>query len=113
MAYQSRHDVDLSFVRCMKILFAGQGYPMIASHDPRLVEIAQALAVHNDRPRGSYEHQMLYGVRPDEQQRLADEGERMRVYIPYGEDWYGYMIRRMAEKPANMSLFLKALSSKN
>jgi proline dehydrogenase len=113
VAYQSRHDVDLSFVRCMKILFAGQGYPMIASHDPRLVEIAQALAVHNDRPRGSYEHQMLYGVRPDEQQRLADEGERMRVYIPYGEDWYGYMIRRMAEKPANMSLFLKALSSKN
>jgi len=113
VAYQSRHDVDLSFVRCMKILFAGQGYPMIASHDPRLVEIAQALAVHNDRPRGSYEHQMLFGVRPDEQQRLADEGERMRVYIPYGEDWYGYMIRRMAEKPANMSLFLKALSSKN
>ena len=113
VAYQSRHDVDLSFVRCMKILFAGQGYPMIASHDPRLVEIAQALAVHNDRPRGSYEHQMLYGVRPDEQQRLADEGERMRVYIPYGEDWYGYMIRRMAEKPANMSLFLKALSSKD
>jgi proline dehydrogenase len=97
----------------MKILFAGEGYPMIASHDPRLVEIAGALAVHNDRQRGSYEYQMLYGVRPEEQQRLADDGERMRVYIPYGEDWYGYMIRRMAEKPANVSLFLKSLSSKN
>lgn len=112
VAYQSKHDVDLAFVRCMKILFAGDGYPMIASHDPRLVEIAQALAVHNDRPKGSYEHQMLYGVRPDEQQRLADQGEKMRVYIPYGEDWYGYMVRRMAEKPANMGLFLKSLSSK-
>jgi proline dehydrogenase len=112
VAYQSRHDVDLAFVRCMKILFAGSGYPMIASHDPRLVEIAQALAVHNDRPKGTYEHQMLYGVRPDEQERLADQGERMRVYIPYGEDWYGYMVRRMAEKPANMGLFLKSLSSK-
>lgn len=112
VAYQSQHDVDLAFVRCMKILFAGEGYPMIASHDPRLVEIAQALAVHNDRPKGTYEHQMLYGVRPDEQQRLADQGERMRVYIPYGEDWYGYMVRRMAEKPANMGLFLKSLSSK-
>ncbi|MAT60952.1 MAG: proline dehydrogenase [Micrococcales bacterium] len=113
VAYQSKHDVDLAFVRCMKILFAGEGYPMIASHDPRLVEIAGALAVHNDRQRGSYEYQMLYGVRPEEQQRLADDGERMRVYIPYGEDWYGYMIRRMAEKPANVSLFLKSLSSKN
>ncbi len=113
VAYQAKHDVDLAFVRCMKILFAGKGYPMIASHDPRLVEIAGALAVHNDRQRGSYEYQMLYGVRPEEQQRLADDGERMRVYIPYGEDWYGYMIRRMAEKPANMSLFLKSLSSKN
>jgi proline dehydrogenase len=112
VAYQSKHDVDLAFVRCMKILFAGQGYPMIASHDPRLVDIAGALAVHNDRAKGSYEHQMLFGVRPEEQQRLADQGEKMRVYIPYGEDWYGYMVRRMAEKPANMALFMKSLSSK-
>ncbi|MEI2718213.1 MAG: proline dehydrogenase family protein [Candidatus Nanopelagicales bacterium] len=112
VAYQSKHEVDLAFVRCMKILMAGDGYPMIASHDPRLVDIAQSLAIHNDRPKGSYEHQMLYGVRPEEQQRLADSGEKMRVYIPYGQDWYGYMVRRMAEKPANMGLFLKSLSSK-
>lgn len=112
VAYQSKHEVDLAYVRCMKILMAGDGYPMIASHDPRLVEIAGSLAVHNDRPKGSYEYQMLYGVRPEEQQRLADDGQRMRVYIPYGEDWYGYMVRRMAEKPANMALFVKSLSSK-
>ncbi|MFN8126201.1 MAG: proline dehydrogenase family protein [Candidatus Nanopelagicales bacterium] len=112
VAYQAKHEVDLAYVRCLKILMAGDGYPMVASHDPRLVDIAQSLAIHNDRPKGSYEHQMLYGVRPEEQQRLADSGEKMRVYIPYGEDWYGYMVRRMAEKPANMGLFLKSLSSK-
>lgn len=112
VAYQSPHEIDLAFVRCLKILMAGDGYPMIATHDPRLVEIAQALAIHNDRPKGSYEHQMLYGVRPEEQQRLADQGEKMRVYVPYGQDWYGYMVRRMAEKPANLALFVKSLSSK-
>ncbi len=112
VAYQSKHEVDLAFVRCMKILMAGDGYPMIASHDPRLVDIAQSLAIHNDRPKGSYEHQMLYGVRPEEQLRLADQGEKMRVYIPYGQDWYGYMVRRMAEKPANLALFMRSLSSK-
>jgi proline dehydrogenase len=96
----------------MRILFDSQCYPMIASHDPRLVEIAGALATRADRAKGTYEHQMLYGVRPDEQRRLAKAGERMRVYIPYGAEWYGYMVRRMAEKPANMALFLKSLTSK-
>ena len=92
---------------------AGKGYPMVASHDPRLIEIAGALAIRNDRPKGTYEYQMLYGVRPDEQERLAAEGETMRVYLPYGDDWYGYMVRRMAEQPANLTLFLKSLTSKN
>ena len=63
--------------------------------------------------KGTYEHQMLYGVRPDEQSRLAKAGERMRVYIPYGGEWYGYMVRRMAEKPANMALFVKSMTSKS
>ena len=111
-AWQDKADVDRSYVRCLKVLMAGAGYPMVASHDPRLVEIAGALAVRHDRLKGSYEYQMLYGVRPDEQRRLAADGEKMRVYLPYGEDWYGYMVRRMAEKPANMALFLKALTSK-
>jgi proline dehydrogenase len=113
VAFQSKADVDRSYVRCLKVLLAGQGYPMVASHDPRLIEIAGALAIRNDRPKGTYEYQMLYGVRPHEQERLAAEGETMRVYLPYGDDWYGYMVRRMAEKPANLTLFLKALTSKN
>lgn len=111
VAYQSRAEVDTSYVRCMKVLFGGGGYPMLATHDPRLIDIAEALAVRARRERGQYEYQMLYGVRPDEQQRLAEQGEKVRVYVPYGAEWYGYMVRRMAEKPANLSLFLRSLVS--
>lgn len=111
VAYTKRHDINLSYVRCMKVLMHGAGLPMLATHDPRLIEIGRAIAVHAERPRGSYEFQMLLGVRPEEQQRLADDGETVRVYVPYGEDWYGYMVRRMAEKPANVNLFLKSLRS--
>lgn len=113
VAYQRSNDVDLAFVRCMKILMAGQGRPLIATHDPRLIEITAAVALRNNRERGSYEYQMLHGVRPDEQKRLSANGESVRVYVPYGSDWYGYMVRRMAEKPANVSLFLKSLASSN
>ena len=113
VAYQDKSDVDRSYVRCLKLLMAGQGYPMVASHDPRLVEIAGALAVRHDRAKGSYEYQMLYGIRPEEQKRLASQGEKMRVYLPYGDQWYGYLVRRMAEKPANLALFLRSLTSKS
>ena len=112
VAFQGKTDVDKSYVRCMRILFDSDCYPMIASHDPRLIEIAGALATRADRAKGTYEHQMLYGVRPDEQRRLAKAGERVRVYIPYGAEWYGYMVRRMAEKPANLALFVKSMTSK-
>jgi len=111
VAYQSAAEVDRSYVRCLQVLMSGAGYPMMATHDPRLVEIAGALAVRHGRAKGSYEFQMLYGVRPDEQRRLASEGERMRVYVPYGDEWYGYLVRRMAEKPANVMLFLRSLVS--
>jgi proline dehydrogenase len=111
VAYQSAVEVDRSYVRCLQVLMSGAGYPMMATHDPRLVEIAGALAVRHGRAKGSYEFQMLYGVRPDEQRRLASEGERMRVYVPYGDEWYGYLVRRMAEKPANLMLFLRSLVS--
>lgn len=113
VAFQAKEDVDKAYVRCMRILFDSPCYPMIASHDPRLVEIAGALATRADKAKGTYEHQMLYGVRPDEQRRLTKAGERVRVYIPYGEDWYGYMVRRMAEKPANLALFVKSMTSKS
>ena len=112
VAYQDTRDVDRSYVRCMKILFAGEGFPMIATHDPRLIEIAGSLAARFRREPGSYEYQMLYGVRPTEQQRLAQAGETVRVYVPYGGDWYGYMMRRMAERPANLQFFLRAIATK-
>ena len=112
VAYQDSKDVDRSYVRCMKILFGGDGYPMLATHDPRLIEIAGSLAARYRREPGSYEYQMLYGARPTEQLRLARSGEMVRVYVPYGNDWYGYMMRRMAERPANLTFFLRTVASK-
>src|SRR3954453_4524572 len=112
VAFQDDIDVDRSYVRCLKVLLAGQGYPMIATHAPRLIEIASSLASRYVREQGSYEFQMLYGIRPDEQRRLVKAGERVRVYIPYGHEWYGYLMRRLAERPQNLSFFLRSLISK-
>jgi len=112
VAYQSRDDVDKSYVRCMKVLMSGPGYPMVATHDPRMIDIAGALATRFARPQGSYEYQMLFGIRPTEQRRLAQSGEKVRVYLPYGEDWYGYLVRRLAERPANLRFFLRSLASR-
>ena len=112
VAFQDKHDVDKSYVRCLKVLMAGHGYPMIASHDPRMVDIAGALATRNGRAQGTYEYQMLFGIRPDEQKRLADAGEKVRVYLPYGQEWYGYLMRRLAERPSNLTFFLHSLVSK-
>ncbi|QWZ07200.1 proline dehydrogenase family protein [Nocardioides panacis] len=112
VAFQDKHDVDKSYVRCLKVLMGGAGYPMIASHDPRMVDIAGALATRNGRAQGSYEYQMLYGIRPDEQKRLADAGEKVRVYVPYGQEWYGYLMRRLAERPSNLTFFVHSLVSK-
>jgi proline dehydrogenase len=113
VAYQRRLDVDRSYVRCLNVLMAGNGYPMIATHDPRLIAIAEDRARWNDRTPEEFEFQMLYGVRPDEQLRLARLGYTMRVYVPYGTQWYGYLMRRMAERPANVAFFLRALRSRN
>jgi proline dehydrogenase len=111
VAFQGATEVDKSYVRCMKVLMAGPGYPMLATHDPRLIKIADDLA--KDRAKGTYEYQMLYGIRPGEQQRLAAEGETMRVYVPYGDEWYGYFMRRLAERPANVAFFLRSLATKS
>jgi proline dehydrogenase len=112
VAFQSRVDVDRSYVRCLRVLMEGDGYPMVATHDPRLVEAAQALAGQAGRDKGSFEFQMLYGIRPEEQRRLAAAGHTVRVYLPYGQEWYGYLMRRLAERPANLSFFLRSLVSK-
>ena len=112
VAFQDKGDVDKSYVRCLKVLLAGQGYPMIATHDPRMIAIATTLASRFGCEKGTYEFQMLYGIRPEEQKRLARNGETMRVYVPYGEEWYGYLMRRLAERPQNLSFFVKSLISK-
>lgn len=104
VAFQDKREVDKAYVRCLKILMAGKGYPMIGSHDPRMVAIGQELARRFGRKPAEYEFQMLYGIREAEQQRLVAEGHRMRVYIPYGTDWYGYFMRRLAERPDRKSV---------
>jgi proline dehydrogenase len=110
VAFTRRQDVDLSYVRCLKLLMAGSGYPMLATHDPRLIDIATALALLTGRGPDRFEYQMLYGIRPVEQQRLADAGSQVRVYVPYGSDWYGYLVRRLAERPGNLAFFLRSLA---
>jgi proline dehydrogenase len=111
VAYTSRRDIDLSYARCLRVLMNGPGYPMVATHDPRLIEITGSLALLTGRAPDSFEYQMLYGIRPAEQRRLADTGARMRVYVPYGDDWYAYLVRRLAERPGNLTFFLRSLRS--
>ncbi|MDX2606644.1 proline dehydrogenase family protein [Streptomyces caniscabiei] len=112
VAFQQKAEIDRAYVRVLKILMDGEGYPMIGSHDPRLISITQELAHRAGRKLDEYEFQMLYGIRGDEHLRLAAEGHRMRVYTAYGNDWYGYFMRRLAEKPANLRFFIRAMVSK-
>ncbi|MEU5985640.1 proline dehydrogenase family protein [Streptomyces sp. NPDC047434] len=112
VALQDKSEIDKAYVRIMKILMEGEGYPMIGSHDPRLISIGQELARRAGRKLDEYEFQMLYGIRSDEQNRLAAEGHRMRVYTAYGTDWYGYFMRRLAEKPANLLFFARSILTK-
>ncbi|KOU27819.1 proline dehydrogenase [Streptomyces sp. WM6373] len=113
VAYQDKAEIDKAYVRILKILMDGEGYPMIGSHDPRLIAIGQELARKAGRKLDEYEFQMLYGIRSEEHLRLAAEGHRMRVYTAYGTDWYGYFMRRLAEKPANLLFFVRSMITKN
>lgn len=110
-AFTDRLEIDKSYVRCLKVLMAGQGYPMVATHDPRLIKIAGALATRHARAQGSYEYQLSLGVRTEEQKRLAAAGEQVRVYLPSGTDTTGYLLRRLAERPANLTFFVRSLLS--
>jgi proline dehydrogenase len=109
VAFQSALDVDKSFVRCLNILMSGSGYPMVATHDPRLIAIAEDRARWFDRSAEEYEFQMLYGMRTEEQARLAAGGNIVRVYLPYGEQWYGYLMRRVAEHPSTVAPSVRRL----
>ncbi|KUI45813.1 proline dehydrogenase [Mycobacterium sp. GA-1199] len=112
VAYRDRDDVTDSYLRCLRVLMAGNTYPMVASHDPAVVAAVPALAAESNRGRDDFEYQMLYGIRDAEQRRLADAGNHVRVYVPFGSQWYGYFVRRLAERPANLMFFLRALAER-
>ncbi|XVS64101.1 proline dehydrogenase family protein [Actinosynnema sp. CA-299493] len=113
VAHVDPHEVDLNYVRCANVLLAGSGYPMFATHDPRLIEIVSERARWHGKAVDDFEFQMLHGVRPGEQRHLAAEGHVVRVYVPYGRQWYGYLTRRLAERPANVAFFLRSLVSRS
>jgi proline dehydrogenase len=112
VAYRDPAEVTESYLTCLRALMAGSGYPMVASHDPAIVDAVPALVSQSSRGTGEFEYQMLYGIRDDEQRRLADAGNQVRVYVPFGTQWYGYFMRRLAERPANLTFFLRALAQR-
>jgi proline dehydrogenase len=113
VAFRDTDDVTDSYLRCLRVLMAGRGYPMVASHDPEVIAAVPGLVAESGRSVDDFEYQMLYGIRDTEQRRLADEGNHVRVYVPFGTQWYGYFVRRLAERPANLTFFLRALTERN
>ncbi len=109
VAFQEKGRVDASFVALAKLLLSDGTYPGIATHDEAMLRATREYAEAHRIPRDSFEFQMLYGVRRDLQEQLVREGYRMRVYVPFGEAWYPYLMRRMAERPANMFFIVKAV----
>ncbi len=112
VAFQGTREVSDSYLRCLKILMDGRGYPMVASHDPEMIEAAETFASAAGRSSEDFEFQMLYGIRDQEQRRIVDADRHVRVYVPYGEQWYGYFMRRLAERPANLMFFARSLMSR-
>ncbi|GAA3667465.1 proline dehydrogenase family protein [Nocardioides ginsengisoli] len=110
VAHPRKADVDRAYELAIDALMASDCYPMIATHDPAMLDRAVRKAREAGRGDDRWEAQMLYGVRPELEQRMVDDGHRMRVYIPFGTDWYGYFMRRLAERPANVAFFLRALA---
>jgi proline dehydrogenase len=109
IAYQSKADVDAAFLRMMRALLIEGAYPAIASHDPSMIEDARAFVRERAIAPDRFEFQMLYGIRRDLQTALAADGYRMRVYIPFGREWFPYFMRRLGERPANVLFVLNSL----
>jgi proline dehydrogenase len=103
VAYPDKKDVDANYIRCMHELMRNGNYPGLATHDEAIIREAKRFAKANDIAPDRYEFQMLYGVRRDLQDHLVREGYRMRVYVPFGTQWYPYLMRRLAERPANVA----------
>ncbi|MGY1845420.1 proline dehydrogenase family protein [Modestobacter sp. SYSU DS0875] len=113
VAHQEKAAVDAAYARCLETLVRGDGYPMAGTHDPALIARFLELVAETGRGSDSCELQLLYGIRPDEQTRLAAAGHTVRAYVPYGADWYGYFMRRLAERPANVQFFLRSLATRS
>jgi len=109
IAYRSKRDVDRSFVRLMEMMLSSGIYHAIATHDERLIALAQEYARVHDISSDHYEFQLLYGIRRHLQRDLLRQGERVRLYVPYGRQWYAYFMRRLAERPANLFFLLRNL----
>jgi proline dehydrogenase len=102
VAYPDKKDVDAAYVRAMQVLMRDGHYPGLATHDPAIIDEAKRFAAAEGIGRDRFEFQMLYGVRRDLQEQLVADGYRMRVYVPFGTSWYPYLMRRLAERPANL-----------
>lgn len=109
VAFQDKADVDANFVRCMKLLLAEGNYPGIATHDEAMIRATRDFAREKQIPASDYEFQMLYGVRRDLQRHLVRDGYNLRVYVPFGEAWYPYLMRRLAERPANVFFIVNSV----
>ena len=109
IAFAQKSDVDANYVRLMQLLLPSGIYHGIATHDPRMIEATTDYATKNKIGKDQFEFQMLYGIRTDLQQKLVRDGYRMRLYIPYGSDWFPYFMRRLAERPANLTFLLRNL----
>jgi len=103
VAFPEKRDVDANFVRCMQTLLIGGNYPGIATHDPAILSQVKRFVRAQSVPADRFEFQMLYGVRRDLQDQIVREGFNMRVYVPFGTQWYPYLMRRLAERPANVA----------
>lgn len=112
IAFRDPHEIDLAFVRDLRSLLGTQAEALIATHDPRMIAVAEELIRRTGRAPDSFEFQMLYGIRPWEQRRLADIGYRSRVLVPFGPGWYDYYTERLAERPAGLALFARSLIRK-
>ena len=112
IAFQKKSEVDANYVKLMKILMKSQVYHGLATHDEKIINQAKTFALQEKISRDAFEFQMLYGIRRDLQQKLVKDGWRMRVYIPFGTEWYPYLMRRLAERPANVLFLAKNLLRK-
>ena len=112
VVFPKKQDVDENFKKIIEMHRLNGHYTAVATHDDKIIEYTKNLVSKHNIPKEQFEFQMLYGIRTEKQEELVKDGYRMRVYVPYGTDWYGYFMRRLAERPANVAFVLKGMSKK-